>query len=90
MNELLWRNTFSKSCAFKHFANQYFNPYIPSPGRDGSGVLRSVDEILRTDHHNMPANLSGGVRGMAGARAGLSRYMDEEVLDRYNAPIFDR
>ena len=53
-------------------------------------MLRSVDEILRTDHHNMPANLGGGVRGMAGARAGLSRYMDEEVLDRYNAPIFDR
>ena len=80
-----------KSFVLKLLTKQYFNPYIPSPGRDGSGVLRSVDEILRTDHHNMPANLGGGgVRGMAGARAGLSRYMDEEVLDRYNAPIFDR
>jgi len=66
-------------------AGIYPSPAL-SPGREGNAVLRSVDEILRTEH---------GPRHHA-ARPGMSRRLHSEDLggsfnpDRYTATVYDR
>ena len=68
-------------------AGVYPSPAL-SPGREGNAVLRSVDEILRTEH--------GGPRGHHAARPGMSRRLHSEDIggsfnpDRYTASVYDR
>lgn len=75
----------------------YNSPNI-SPGRDGTGVLRSVDEILRNDHQNFSSFGSSSARIQSGRRdLGRHGYEDDLLvsgpgmgMDRYNVPVYDR
>ena len=61
-----------------------------SPGREGNSVLRSVDEILRTE----PGGHHHGRHGGGGRNHGLMRRLHDEGesfnADRYTASVYDR
>lgn len=74
----------------------YHSPNV-SPGRDGTGVLRSVDEILRNDHQNFAGYGSSRIPGRRDY--GRPGGMEDDLLgstgtgfnmDRYTAPVYDR
>ena len=74
----------------------YNSPNI-SPGRDGTGVLRSVDEILRNDHQNFTSYGSTARMSLGRRELGRHGYEDDLLgsvpgfnMDRYTAPVYDR